>query len=402
MRVAEMKEREDFDSVLRSTLTRGWSDQLGESVEVAGEGTLHVDQEFRYHRFLGAYYTPYLGSRGRKFLRDSIRFTPQRSRLLAQWLATEVFGNSVGLKVLGQPGFWLVPGPVRTRQWVIVPGNQRIRVFDFSTMTTRVFLKEGFDAGSMKREITLRSSGKDGPYQSITSFCPEGTFLEEPILDGWDMNRIPPWLNRSRLQQLTRKRLLRWLERTQETTEREAYVQRLQSDMVQHTADVRQRYGLGLPSMEAWISSLVHATEVLPQTLITAQTHGDFQWGNVFVSRQGQSVNLIDWEHSERRSFYFDFYTETLGARQFSRGSLLFTERLARYLRGDSLNSPVDGIGGGKRRGLLAVFLLETLRFILMEAVSGPYSAPPESLQGALEQWPEVVSKICLVEGRGR
>ena len=103
MRVAEMKAREDFDAVLTATLSKGWSRQLDAPMIVSSTD----DSEglaFRYHRFLGAYYTKHLGVRGRRFLRDSIRFTPNRRRLLAQWLATDLMGNPLGLKFLSQAG----------------------------------------------------------------------------------------------------------------------------------------------------------------------------------------------------------------------------------------------------------------------------------------------------------
>ena len=397
MRVAEMRAREDFDAVLTATLSNGWSQQIGTEMSVsASKGSQGL--AFRYHRFLGAYYTSHLGSRGRQFLRDGIRFTPNRRRLMAQWLATELLGNQVGLKLLSQGGFWLSPPVKEAQQWVVIPGNQRVRVFDFSTMTTRVFLKEGFQARTMQQEIALRGSGKPGPFQPISAACPNGTFLEEPILDGWDLNRVPPWMNRKKLKKRARNLLLRWLERTQETVSRRDYVNDLVLRLNDSIKKVRIRYGDRLPQAESWIASLQERTEILPDQLITAQTHGDFQWGNVFVDRGGEDIVLIDWEHNKRRSLHYDFFTESLEARRFSLGNRTFVGRMRAYLEGKPLGAPIDALGGNKRLGLLAVCLLETLEFFLSEALSGPYKTPPESLLGVIEQWPLVDDELSRSE----
>jgi len=386
MRVAEMKAREDFDVLLMETLSQGWTQQYDTPIVVSGTSQGR-DTAFRYHPFLGAYYTNRLGARGRRFLRDAIRFTPNRRRLLAQWIATDILGNKAGLRFLSQTGFWVAPPMANIDQWVVIPGNQRIRVFDFSRMKTRVFLKDGFEPATMLREIALRGSGKHGPFQSLDDFCPSGSFLEEPILDGWDLNRIPPWIKRNRLQNQARKTLLRWLERTEEFVERRAYVDDLVVQLQAATEEIRERYGDVIPLAMSWIEALEEFTHVLPDSLRIAQTHGDFQWGNVFYCRGEDSTVLIDWEHSGRRSFYYDLFTEALEARRFTLDSDTFVRRLRSYLKGTRLGSPIDSIGGGKRVGLLAVFLLETLYFFMAESLSGPYKTPPEALLGVVKQW---------------
>jgi hypothetical protein len=375
MRVSEMKEREDFASLLHGTLSAGWSEQFGCEIRVSEESEPD-SLAFRYHPILGAYYTADLCEAGRRFLRQSIRFTPNRNRLLAQWFVTDLAGSRLGFKVLDKQGFH-VHGPLaHANHLVVVPGNQRLRIFDFKRMKTRVLLKQGFDPSTMQREIQLRSSSVDGPFWKIDAASPDGSFLEEPIVGGWDVNRIPPWISRKKIQQLARKRLLRWLERTREEVSRDEYLETLVKRIHRSSREVEERFGHLNPHLESWCDGLRGDAGALAETLETSLTHGDFQWGNVFLRRGDETVLLIDWEHNGRRSFHYDFFTEALGGR---RGAGL-AARVKDYLGGQSLASPLDGLGPVRRRGFLAIFLLETLLFFLQESLSGTYRNPSKGL----------------------
>jgi hypothetical protein len=396
MRVSEMKEREDFASLLHGTLSAGWSEQLGCEIRVSEEPNKD-SVAFRYHPLLGAYYAADLCAIGRKFLRQSIRFTPNRSRLLAQWLVTDIAGSRLGFKVLDKAGFH-VEGPlVDANHLVVVPGNQRLRIFDFRRMKTRVLLKKGFDPSTMRREIELRSSELDGPFWKIDKASPDGSFLEEPIVGGWDVNRIPPWIPRKKIQQLARKRLLRWLERTQEDVSRDDYVKTLVGRIRSASREVEERFGHVNPHLENWCERLTGCAANLAETLETAVTHGDFQWGNVFLRRSDEAVLLIDWEHHGRRSFHYDFFTEALGARQ---GAGLAT-RIKGYLGGELLAAPLDGLGPVRRRGLLAIFLLETLLFFLQESLSGTYRRPSKGLSILEEELRSFGPTLSGLQGGG-
>src|SRR6185295_16070966 len=86
-------------------------------------------------------------------------------------------------------------------------------------------------------------------------------------------------------------------------------------------ADLRRRLAAAplLSARRTDIERAMHAlavvAESLPKssTIITAQTHGDFQAGNVLV--EGTGVWLIDWEYTGRRQSGYDALTFALVAR---------------------------------------------------------------------------------------
>lgn len=381
MRVAQMREREDFEAHLVRTLARGWSEQYEREILVSSE-SIEGGISFRTHKLLGAFYTRRLDVRGREFLRRSLRFTPRRRRLLAQWVATDLVGHWIGLKALSDPAFWVSPALPNPEQLLVVAGNQRIRIFDFARMRARVLLKEGFHKATMEREITLRTSGVQGPFHKIHAFGPEHSFFEEELLEGWDLNRVPPWLNRKKLQKSAKKLLLRWLERTRVSADRDGYLDDVAARFRKASQEVSDRFGPVFPQGERWLELLRARAGDLPTSISLAQTHGDFQWGNVFLERKISRISLIDWEHHGQRSFHYDFFTEALGARR----GVGIARRIVAYLEGKTLRSPIDCIGGGKRVALLALFLLENLIFFLEESVAGPTLAPSKGLLATIDE----------------
>lgn len=375
MRVPEMKAREDFEGHLHATLAQGWSRELGQPVSVSPT-PVSGSVPFLTHRLLGGFFTKNLCPRGGQFLRDAMRFTPRRHRLLAQWAATELTGRGPGMTLLSQPAFW-VRGPVPTPEnLLIVAGNQRLRLFDFHRMRARVWLKDGFSPRTMVREISLRSGPTPGPFRPLLAWDDGGSFFEEDLLDGWDLNRIPPWLPRKRLQTQARKTLLRWLERTQEAVDTDAYLDELKPRFHQSLQTLRQRFGPVFQPAEDWCNALANCTQRLKCPVLLAQTHGDFQWGNVFYERSTGEVVLIDWEHNGRRSFHFDFFTEALDARSSRR----LAQRVRDFLGGDLFAGPLAQIAPPHRQPLLALFLLETLIFFMEESLTGPTRAPSAGL----------------------
>jgi hypothetical protein len=109
-----------------------------------------------------------------------------------------------------------------------------------------------------------------------------------------------------------------------------------------------------------------------------AQSHGDFQAGNIFVTRPDKTVYLIDWEYTASRWIAYDYLIYTLGLR-FDAG---LKDRLLDFLE----STPMGGIAGfpgltneaeaAWRRSALAMLLLEDLTVIVEEQVREPYVRP--------------------------
>src|SRR5690554_6299397 len=236
MRISQMKQREDFDEILVETLSRGWSEQFGHPVELSlKKPTATRDaQNWRLQPLLSMYCALSPTRKARHFLRDSFRFSPFFWRILPQWFLGTAATTSLGLYVGGQQGFWVTPQVENAESMVLLPGNQRIRVFDFSRGRVRTFLKVGFENGTMQTEIGMRA--QDGPFTPILEFDADFTWFEEPILAGYDLTRCPPWFPKKRLIRKAFSALDNWAAKSSEVFIASDYL-KLLSDRIDVASD---------------------------------------------------------------------------------------------------------------------------------------------------------------------
>lgn len=408
MRIAQMEAREPYLETLYATLTAGWSEQFGHvvTVDAPGSGTptaTAVVQQWHLQPLLSSYITERPTAAVRRFLGDSFRFTPHRERAIPQWFAATTLTTGLGLLVGTRPGFVVTPELPNARDMLVVPGNQRIRVFDFASGRTRVFLKTGFSAASMLREINVRSGA--GPFLPVLANATDGTWLEEPLIDAWSLPRCPPWVNDARALNDAVRQLEGWLLQTAEVVTPSDWADERLGSIESLLDELDARFPDPGRSLRERCATIAREARQM-KALLVAQTHGDFQPGNIIVERakdRGERrVWLIDWEHSRRRSIDYDRLTLGLGTRNAPRLAPLWERFLAcnaskggpRSLQG-KLETPLGTSAtapesADERRARLAMFVLEDIEFYLQESLSGPYTQPSDGLkrhQEALSFW---------------
>ncbi len=177
MRISELRQREAFDSVLCETLSRGWTEQYGHDVSVSVTGT--SGQVWRAQPLLSAVFTSDLHERGRQFLRDFFRHTRTRSRIVPQWIAGTIMTTAVGLRASSRAFLRVTPPLVDAGNLVIIPGNHRVRVFDFGHGTVRTLLKPGRDRQRIATEVQIRGQRTDGPFLPVHRWSSDHLWMEE-------------------------------------------------------------------------------------------------------------------------------------------------------------------------------------------------------------------------------
>ncbi|MGM0574762.1 MAG: phosphotransferase [Myxococcota bacterium] len=372
MNVREMRRREDIDTVLRATLQRGWSRQHGDVRLGAPD---EPGQRWSYLPLVGAFAVADVGRVGRRWLRDNIRHTPFRRRAIPQWIVGTAITSRPVLRRVAQPAFTVRPALPRPHDLVVVPGNQRVRIFDFGSGRSRVLLKEGFDAGTMRNEIAVRGDGAAGPFPPIVAHGGDGAWFEEPLVDGWAVPRCPPGVDRAARTREALRRLDRWTRsatRQVAASEHAADVHALARALA---AEVGARYGRDMEDVEALLDRLtVEASRT--RTIRLARTHGDFQAGNLLVPRSGGPVMILDWEHAGERTRWYDVLVLGLGIR-FAAGR---SARLRAFVLGDDVPEglPPEAEDPAWRRLHVAWLLLEDLVFHLAQGLTGPYRDVPD------------------------
>ena len=198
MRTDELRGREDYETILAETLRRGWSLQYGcefrVSVPVQQGEQLWFEQSL-----LSALYTRGVESRVRRYLADSFRYTTVSWRAPAQWMLGTLLSSSQALRWRARPALSVFPDVANSESLVVIPGNQRVRIVDFERGLCRVMLKAGFDARAIALEAAVRGPGSKGPFVSLTAVDLENGWFEEPLIEGFNLARCPPWRDRERL-----------------------------------------------------------------------------------------------------------------------------------------------------------------------------------------------------------
>lgn len=377
MRVQEMREREDIDSILRATLSSAWNEMLGRPVQVVESHTLGAKQ-WNYQSLLGGYFTNWPDKKVRHFLRDGFRATPIRKRIVPQWILGTQLSTRLGLRATSTPAFGVVNGPQNSNSTMILPGNQRVRIFDFSTGIVRVVLKEGYPTQAMTTENSVRSSINQTFILPIQAHCPNHKWFEEEIFNGFALPRVPPCYPAQHLTNSAMRLLSEWSAPQMQNIDTTDFVGDLRSQCNGLLGEVRAKFpDSPLTGVESSIDKLSIEAERLPETLI-GPSHGDFQPGNILVGKRNHQIKIIDWEHFGQRSSNYDRLILGLSTRSPSG----LDSRWAKFISATDDSETIASLPkmSSWRRSTAALVALQDLIWYLHESLSGPYTSPSPGL----------------------
>lgn len=380
MRLSEMRAREDLDAIVRATLARDFSEQLGRPVAVTAKGP---GQRWLVQPLLSAFYTPQISGVARRHLRDDFRWSPVPARVLPQLALGTALASAAGLRLTGRTGFFVNPPVPHAASLLIMPGNRRVRLFDFDRRVCRVLLKDGFPARVMETEVAVRGRGTEGPFPPITQVAPDLSWFEEPLVAGRVLPRLPPWTATEPLKARALAALADFTRPSRRAVPAAAHLEPLLARVALAAAEVTARYGAAAAFGASFAPALA-ALAATPGELTVAMTHGDFQPGNILVPRGRDAVLILDWEHSGTRLAAYDALV--LGLR--SRAAHGLSARVLDFVTGAT---PCAGLGPEAadlawRRATAAGFLLEDLCFYLEESVEVPGSRPSAGLAVLTEE----------------
>ncbi len=403
MRLSELAAREDLDAILRRTLAAAWEDGAGAPARIVALSPTSRPppgaQRWVVQPTLGAYFPAPAGAgvplarRARRWLRDTLRFTPVRHRAPAQWALVEALASPWGLRATSRPAFAVSPPRPLPAHQLVVPGNQRVRLYDFARGVCQVVVKDGFDGATLTREAAARAAARAlrAPVVPVlaTGQTARGlAWLTEPIVQGVSLPRLPPWVDPAPFRAEALDAIARYHEATLVYRSAQDAADALRARVGALRQRVAARFAEPLDDVARAAAALARVAargEDLPFTA----GHGDFQPGNVLVTPPPRRVVLLDWEHAGVRSRAYDALTWHLNAR--SPAGL--AQRVEAYLGGDPAppearpcaepDRPTRGDRWRPARGAwLALFLLEDLAFALGESLTGPYRAPGRALAG--------------------
>lgn len=251
--------------------------------------------------------------------------------------------------------------PDHPESLLIMPGNMKIKVFDYQTKTIINILKEGFNSASLSTEIKVRTTYKEKPYILPLEMLKDGVY-REALIEGCSVDR----LDRARYSRV-----------------QERITQVIQDFQKGNRCDIDAReYCCGIVSLIENKIELLRCnntikekikklsqkiSERLEGKLIISDSHGDLQNGNIFVS-DNDDVYLLDWETYGIRSIGYDILTYYYKFRY--RADYLM--RLDSFLLDDNWDniSSIFWDNTVDRKQVLIVYLLEDIIWHIEECLS--------------------------------
>ena len=401
MRISLLRQREPFGEILCQSLEAFFADQ-GLSCRCVWTPRLRLLDRLRQtlnskrsrdywvcNPYLNAIFRPGTPSSHFGPLSEEYGSSPSRWRAplnrLFVWMST----RPLLAPLLCDSGLLLDPPPPGSDGWVILGGNQKLRILDPLQARSIVLQKDGCSSTAMEREVAMRRQAIEIglPVPRILQVAESGRWIVEEYVVGTPLNRIGDASVRSSALHQALDAILRLGAATEETFTHEDYLALLQRDLEgpleklrsldseAHGEACRVR-GLLLASLQSEGSS----------SLLASLAHGDFQAANVLVD--GDGIRLIDWEYSGLRQAGYDLLVFHLGSRSPSG----LSDCLSQFVTEGRLPSPdASGIQerwstSEARLGVARLFLLEELILWISERGRQTASSLPPGSSSLLHE----------------
>ena len=302
MKIDELKSREQYEDILKKTFQNVLPQDRPE-------------QQWYVHPFFSVYVVHGFTPKGIRYLTDQYRYTPHRMRRPIQSLGVEILGLRPVFERMLKPAFKL-PQMENSQSILWMPGNQRLRRFDFDKNIISVFTKAGFSPEGVQREIVFRMAHSDR-HAWVLPILNTGNFgFDEPLLDAHSLDRECS----AERQKAGFRRALEALETLhgyeRSTMSPAAYLEMKRSEFSAAMQQIHDRFmGISMDRIERIWEISSEAIRHAP-SIEVSMTHGDFQPGNVLISRTSDAIWLIDWEDMDIRASVYDVMTWGLKSRR--------------------------------------------------------------------------------------
>ena len=324
----------------------------------------------------------------RQFLADLFRYTSRPARMPFQYLLGTALAQPFAFRLC--PGAFRVEPPLaHVEDLLVIPGNRRIRVFDFGRGQSRVFAMGPRGCAANLQELSMRSQQNSPFLVPVLGYAQDGSWLEEPIENASPLPRLKPWQSTRTFGEKAWDALATHLLRSARNIDAKQHVKALLAAAEECSKRLKEKTpDFPHERIRALLARLAEQANRMG-TITLARGHGDFQPGNVLVRPNG-SILIIDWEYAQERWIAYDFLVFALRARApmglSERLKALDLEKLAERLP-DSLHEQRKEL---RQRGSLALFLLEELLWSLEDEID-------LGLQGTSERIKRIVAELTSV-----
>ena len=385
MKIREFSHREPYEETLRANV-RNILSVKERNVLVTAPGTDAA--QIWYRHLLYDVYVPHnFDAEGRAWLARLYGYAPRRERRIPQWLVCQMSRLDPFHRLCLRPAFGTTVDFGTSS--MIMPGNQRFRLYQFQDQTILSTTKHGFSTDGLEAECAFRQR-KDLPDFVMPCRIPAPNTMEEALLDAVPINRI--W-QQSLRDQVT-LRLCIVLDKLRnmdvEMTTGPRYAAILQSAFESAWQRLSDHF-FGITQNSQCTTLFHQATQTIQmlKNVTLCRSHGDFQPGNLLMSPNGQ-MTVIDWEDTAIRSTAYDAMVYILNAH--SPNGL--ADRAVAFLRSASPLPPHLDTCGLSRAQLLALRFCEDCIWQFQTAARDGIYHIPDSLKSFFREAANAIVSI--------
>ena len=294
------------------------------------------------------------------------------------------------------------PMPKFFLNFCILPGNHFIRIIDLSLQQCVVLFKKGHSIDYLEKIVSIRKKFPDIPGPMLLeSNVSEGWFIEERVF-GTPINRLSSQDKYRSTMSAAKKFMLRMYKNTEENFSTSTWLGLKEAEFYKAISSLPDCYENDTSLLASQLFSvLIEELRSLSHKdffIETVWTHGDFQEANILVphSDDDQSVYLIDWEYSARRSRYYDVLVLGLN----SRSPKGLAERITLFVNNISFSQEIletwdiKEIFPPELRILTFTFLIEDFLFRLEDTTIPKLKEPSQGFLDFLNEINSLKDKI--------
>ncbi|MCA9262930.1 MAG: phosphotransferase [Planctomycetales bacterium] len=395
MRISLLRQREDFNAISAATIAHFCKTYFGGDYHVtwnsppSHERSAARGTTWRCNEYLNIIFPSSPDPRNFDPIRREFTQSPIAWRRPLQHVYVALALAPLSSRLLAHASLHIQPALPDENHWIIVPGNNRIRLLNAARQQTFVVKKSGFPDSSLDAELEVRQSSAASGIRipKLLEVHSQDHWFSEQFVSATPINR----LSDRRIAVNCATDALSQLRTLIDSTHADVAATDYLDGLVAAVGQGMERIAcLDSPTKQRVlrvVDGLVRGVN-WPATVPTALTHGDFQPANLLANDAG--VWTIDWEFAGRRYAPYDLLVFQLESRR-PRG--LF-DRLQTWLSrppalpdGSSIDWPGLPDGSAAAEWVCGnLYLLEELRAQLDQLVDRPIRCPGVGFRTVLNE----------------
>lgn len=195
--------------------------------------------------------------------------------------------------------------PSHLKNYGVVPGNHRIRLFGSSLKEIIVLLKNNESAKFIKNDIDARFNNSLSYTPKILSYGSD--WLIEEFINGVPFNRVKNINSDKALKDLISLHTKELINKNKKNISIDTYLNKCKKELnllieiIEENNPIKKEILSGLENL---------LTTIVSQNIMeieTSTTHGDFQEGNIRINSKNE-LYVLDWESAANRFYLYDVF----------------------------------------------------------------------------------------------